>query len=184
MRPFLSPRSLARSDIARAMLAIVALFIPAASRAQSAASLGLAAGATIPLNTYGADKNVGYHLGLVLDVRLPTDALGVRVDGTFNEMKYSGNSTKAQIWCASGNLLLKMPISSVVAPYLIAGAGVYNSRRTLLFGSTGSTDFGFNAGGGLRYKLTDGFAFVEARYHAVSGGNDIRILPISIGIIF
>ena len=184
MPSFLSLRSVARCDFVGATLAIVALCVPASSRAQSAASLGLAAGATLPLSTYGADKNLGYHLGLVLDVRLPTDALGGRVDGTFNEMKYSGNSTKAQIWSASANLLLKMPTSSTIAPYLIGGAGVYNSRRTLLFGSTGSTNFGFSAGGGLRYKLTDGFAFVEARYHAVSGGNDIRILPISIGIIF
>jgi opacity protein-like surface antigen len=153
-------------------------------RAQTPARFGIAAGATAPVRSYGSDKNVGYHIGLLVDVRLPPTPFGLRFDGAFHEMRYSGNSTKAQVFMATANGMLKVPTGSVLLPYLIGGVGVYNSRRTLLFNTRSSTDPGANFGGGLRFELSDVTAFVEARYHTVTGDAGVRIVPITVGILF
>src|SRR5437762_13945784 len=87
--------------------------------AQTAARLGLDAGATAPVSAYGSDKNVGYHIGLLVDVRVPESPLGFRIDGAFHELKYSGNATKEQIWMANANLVLKAPTGTMVVPYAI-----------------------------------------------------------------
>lgn len=154
------------------------------ARAQVPARFGLAAGGTVPLSAYGDDKNVGYHIGILVDVRLPPTPFGVRVDGAFHEMKYSGNSTKAQIFMTTANGLLKLPTGTPVTPYLIGGGGLYNSRRTLLFNTRSRTDVGVNFGGGVRFELTDLTTFVEARYHTVAGDARVRILPITVGVLF
>ena len=152
--------------------------------AQTPARLGLDAGATAPVSGYGNDKNVGYHIGLLIDVRVPQSALGFRVDGAFHELKYSGNATREQIWIANANALFKARIGSMVVPYVIGGAGIYNSHRTLFLGARASTDPGVNVGGGVRFELSDVTTFVEARYHKVSGSAGIRLLPITLGILF
>jgi opacity protein-like surface antigen len=153
-------------------------------RAQTPARFGLAAGATAPVSAYGNDKNVGYHIGILVDVRLPPTPFGFRIDGSFHEMKYSANSTKAQIFMTTANGLLKLPTGTPLTPYLIGGAGLYNSRRTLLFSTQSRTDVGVNFGGGLRFELTDVTTFVEARYHSVTGDARVRILPITVGVLF
>ena len=107
--------------------------------AQTAARLGLDAGATAPVSTYGSDKNVGYHIGLLVDVRVPESPLGFRIDGAFHELKYSGNATKEQIWMANANVLLKAPTGTMVVPYAIGGAGIYSSHRTLFLGTRART---------------------------------------------
>lgn len=159
-------------------------FASAHSAAQSPARFGLDAGVTAPVSGYGSGKNLGYHLGLLVDVRIPASVLGFRVDGAFNEIGYSGNSTKEDIWLLNANALLKFPTGKTVVPYAIGGFGIYNSHRTLFLASNGSTDPGFNLGGGLRFERHDVTTFVEARYHKVSGDRGIRIVPITLGILF
>jgi hypothetical protein len=164
----------------------IAISAPMASNAgaQSRASLGLAAGATVPMSSYGNDKDVGYHLGLVLDLRTVAAPLAFRIDGMFNELGYSGSSTKEQIWMANGNVVVRVPTGSSITPYLIGGAGVYNRRRTLAFGNNASTTLGLNAGVGLRFGLGESHTFVEARYHVAGSDNDVRIVPLSFGVSF
>jgi hypothetical protein len=153
-------------------------------QAQTPARFGIAAGATAPVSSYGDDKNVGYHIGLLVDVRLPPTPFGLRFDGAFHEMRYSSNSTKAQVFMATANAMLKIPTGSILRPYLIGGVGVYNSRRTLLFNTRSSTDPGANFGGGLRFEMSDVTAFVEARYHTVTGDAGVRVVPITVGVLF
>lgn len=162
----------------------LAAFASVRSAAQSAARFGLDAGVTAPVGGYGSDKNLGYHLGLLVDVRMPTSVLGFRVDGAFNEIGYSGNQTKEDIWLLNANALLKVPTRTTIVPYAIGGFGIYNSHRTLFLANNSSTDPGFNFGGGLRFEHHDATTFVEARYHRVSGDRGIRILPITLGILF
>ena len=162
----------------------LAAFASVRSTAQSPARFGLDAGVTAPVSGYGSDKNLGYHLGLLVDVGIPASVLGFRIDGAFNEIGYSGNATKEDIWLLNANALLKVPTGSAVVPYAIGGFGIYNSHRTLFLANNASTDPGFNMGGGLRFERHDVTTFVEARYHKVSGSRDIRILPITLGILF
>jgi opacity protein-like surface antigen len=162
----------------------LAAIASARSAAQSPARLGLDAGLTAPVSGYGSGKNLGYHLGLLIDVRIPASVLGFRVDGAFTEIGYSGNSTKEDIWLLNANALLKVPTGKTIVPYAIGGFGIYNSHRTLFLAGNSSTDPGFNIGGGVRFERRDVTTFVEARYHKVSGERAIRIVPITLGILF
>jgi outer membrane protein with beta-barrel domain len=165
--------------------ALMALAISGAgAQVQGPLRVGMAAGVTAPVSAYANDKDVGYHLALVFDIRVPATPFGFRIDGQFHEMKYSGNSTRDQILMATGDAILKVPTGSLVVPYLIGGVGIYNSRRNLFLSKNGSTDPGVNVGGGLRFELVDVTTFVEARYHRTSGDANIRMLPVSIGILF
>ena len=166
-------------------IAAVALFATAArSSCQSPARLGLLAGATVPVSDYATGKNVGYHIGLLLDVRIPLSPVGFRIDGAFHEIGYSGNSTKQDIWSTNANVLLKLPTGTMIVPYVIGGVGIYNTHRTLILGAHSSTDPGMNLGGGLRFELSDITTFVEARYHRVTGDAGIRMVPITLGVLF
>jgi opacity protein-like surface antigen len=150
----------------------------------SPARVGLAAGVTAPVSSYGTDKDVGYHIGLLVDVRLPLSPIGLRFDGDFSQLKFSANSTREQIWALTGNVLLKLPTGTPLWPYAIGGVGFYNSRRDLLLGASSNTDPGWNLGGGLRFELGDLTTFVEARYHRASGSSGIRMVPVTLGILF
>lgn len=152
--------------------------------AQSPARFGLDGGVTLPVSGYSSDKDLGYHLGLLVDVRAPGSVLGFRVDGAFNEIGYSANSTKDDIWVLNANALLKVPTGKAIVPYAIGGFGLYNSHRTIFLANNSSTDPGINIGAGLRFERHDVTTFVEARYHKVSGERAIRIVPITLGILF
>jgi outer membrane protein with beta-barrel domain len=169
------------------LLVVAAATIAAPSaRAQgpSPVRVGMAAGVTAPVSGYATDKDVGYHLALVFDIRVPATPLGFRIDGAFHEMKYTGNSTRDQILMATGDAILRVPTGHRIVPYLIGGLGIYNSRRNLFLAKASTTDLGVNAGGGLRFELVDVTTFVEARYHRTSGDAGIRMLPVSVGILF
>lgn len=151
--------------------------------AQSTVHFGLQAGATLPLSSYGSDKHSGYHLGLLIDARTPLPLLGYRVEGVYHELKYSGNTTRAQIWSATADAELTVPTSMLVMPYAIGGVGIYNSHRSLFLNTKPSTDPGLNVGGGLRFRFSDVAAFVEARYHRATRSDGIRFVPITVGIL-
>ena len=154
------------------------------ANAQSPARFGLQAGATVPVSPYSSDKHAGYHIGILVDVRGPAPLLGFRIEGAYHELKYSGNSTRAQIWMAGGDLLLKVPTPTPVTPYVIGGGGIYSTHQTLLLNAGYKPSAGVNIGGGLRFHFTGGAAFIEARYHRSSGDNGIRFVPITFGVLF
>jgi hypothetical protein len=175
------------------MLLAAALAWAPSARAQSSSSLGIAAGATVPLSSYADDKNTGYHLGLVFDLQTPWSPFSARIDGDFSELKYKGSSTKEQIWMATASFVARVPNATRVTPYVIGGLGVYNRHRTLVFGNTSSTHLGFNGGAGLRFGGANGYTFLEIRYHRAGAGpepqntserRDIRMVPITFGVSF
>ena len=174
-----------RTTYLRMLFAVATIGVSSVrAQAQTPLRVGMAAGVTAPVSGFGSDKDVGYHLALLFDVRVPGSPLGFRIDGAFHEMKYAGNSTKDQILMATGDAVLRVPTGSIVVPYLIGGVGVYNSRRNLFLTSRSSADIGVNAGGGLRFELVDVTTFIEARYHRTGGDSEIRMLPVSLGILF
>jgi hypothetical protein len=178
-----APQS-ARGLIVAAIVVVLSAALSPRAWAQSSAGLGLAGGATVPLSTYSNDKNTGYHLGLVLTLKTSLRAIMFRVDGDFSELKYKQSSTKEQIWMANANLVMQLPATMVVTPYVLGGVGVYNRRRTLFLNNNSTTDLGFNGGAGLRFGVGEVHTFVEVRYHAASGRNDIRMVPITFGVSF
>jgi hypothetical protein len=161
------------------------LLLPRHVSAQSPAKFGLEAGASVPVSAYGSDKHTGYHLGILVDIQTPLPVFGFRIEGAYHEMKYSGSPSKAQIWTAAADGELKIPTSTPLLPYVIGGVGIYSSDRSSLLVGTGyRTQAGVNIGGGLRLGLGTATVFVETRYHRAIGTEPIRLVPITIGMLF
>ena len=165
------------------------------ARAQLATSLGVAAGASVPMSNFGDRTSTGYHLMLTLGVKAPLVPISFRAEGMFNEFDYnndggtSGGATfravekSARVWGATANASLSS--SGLLGPYVIGGIGVYRVTEAVpIFGGTRSAnDFGGNIGGGVRFELSGFSAYAEARYHWV-GDTDVRLLPITFGLTF
>jgi hypothetical protein len=152
--------------------------------AQSPARFGLQAGGSVPVSAYASDKHAGYHLGILVDVRTPLPLFGFRIEGAYHELKYNGNTTRDQIWTAGADAELKIPTTTPVIPYAIGGVGIYSSHRSLFLSTGYSTKPGANIGGGVRLQLGEATAFVEARYHRTGGTDPIRLVPITVGLLF
>jgi opacity protein-like surface antigen len=93
------------------------------------------------------------------------------------------------------DLVYTLPIGGRVAPYLVAGGGVYDVRVLLgerfsavngeRSASTSNTNFGGNAGAGVRFPLGRLDAFAESRLHSVAtDGRNTTFVPLSVGVTF
>lgn len=168
--------------LARAVLAGALVFIAPTVQAQT--SLIFAAGATMPVGSTGDGVDAGYHAMIGVGVKPPLAPLGARVEGLFNENAYKGASdANLRLLAVTANGTYTM------APqvYLIGGLGMYNGKCSGTCGpvNEGSTDFGFNFGGGVNIPLTGLGVFVEARLHIINTENEsTKILPITVGIKF
>jgi hypothetical protein len=169
---------------------------PSAARGQ--VSLGLGGGVTLPLSALNNTYTTGYNVMADLGVHIPTTPLAIRLDGMFNQLPnrpedFGGTSFHTQIWTANANLVVNLLRGTPVVPYLIAGAGFYNSSFHLgtsnntisTEGSTHDNDLGVNGGGGLRLNFGGIGLFAEARYHYIfTSGTHIQMVPITGGIRF
>lgn len=174
-------------------IAVASAVALGAARAQSVASLGVAAGASVPMSNFGDRASTGYHVMLTLGVKLPMMPLSFRAEGMFNEFDYNSDvgggasfravEKSARVWAGIANAVLTS--SGLLGPYLIGGIGVYRVTEAVpIFGGTQSAnDFGVNFGGGFRFELSGFSAYAEARYHWV-GDTDVRMLPITFGLSF
>jgi hypothetical protein len=166
----------------------------------------LGGGASIPMgdfdNLYGTGFNVtgsvGWH---------PTEsAFGIRFDVGYDRLNGETfapgggapavDLSDAAIWSGLGEVTLRIPRALGLNPYIVAGGGVYrfsdygSDGGTSIYGdgdSESSTEWGWNAGGGLRFGWGFTSLFVEARYASVGapGGNDrAEWVPIILGITF
>lgn len=171
-------------------IAILSVAAPAAARAQASTSFGVAAGASVPVGSYGDAVSTGYNAMAMLNVSAPLVPVGFRLDGMFNEFNLKGGgSDKDRVFAVTGNVLLHTGSALVASPYLIGGGGWYHESLSFndpLFGSGSSTDnqFGVNIGAGLRIPLTGFSAFIEARYHKMLGNSSVQFIPITFGINF
>jgi opacity protein-like surface antigen len=96
------------------------------------------------------------------------------------------------------------PLSNSANFYLVGGVGVYDARgKNSEFPNAevgphtlSSTNFGFNTGVGVNFKLGSHAGFVEARYHDLIGSksfeangvtsdqpDSFQIVPISVGFV-
>jgi hypothetical protein len=69
-------------------------------------------------------------------------------------------------------------------PYLIAGAGWYNSKADE-DGAESSSEFGINGGIGARFALSGFSTFAEVRFHNIfSDPKSAQFIPLTFGILF
>ena len=173
-------RTLVKSTLVVAAVAVTAL--PA--HAQRRASLGVAAGATIPVGDLGDATSTGFHvLGTLAISGTANSPLGFRVDGMYNDLSGKNSGPDVKVWTVNGNLVYAFPGGMTATPYLIAGAGWYHSKAE--GADESSSDIGINAGIGARFALSGFSTFAEVRFHNIfSDPNSAQMIPLTFGILF
>jgi hypothetical protein len=182
-----------------ALTAAMLLSAPAL-RAQGA-EFALGGGIGIPLGDFDDASKLGWH-GLAAVSFVPEGSpVGIQVDGSYQQFALDDaaapagfSDLKTRLVMGTANAVFKFKTSeeSTFRPYLIGGAGIYNSKLTgqddpgdILGG--GNTDFGINAGAGFDFKAGGAGLFIEGRFHNVftgGAGSDMRFIPITVGIRF
>jgi hypothetical protein len=154
------------------------------AHAQRRASLGIAAGATVPVGDLGDATSTGFHvLGTIAISGTASSPLGFRIDGMYNDLSGKSSGPDVKVWTLNGNLVFAFPGGTTATPYLIAGAGWYNSKAEGADDS--SSDLGINAGIGARFALSGFSTFAEVRFHNIfSDPKSAQMIPLTFGILF
>jgi opacity protein-like surface antigen len=175
----------------RIALTLVALAAIAAAASTSSAqstkpvSLGISAGAAIPVSDLGNDYSTGWNGTVSLGFNSYGSPLGFRVDGMYNSMSAQDgvNLPDIKISSANANLVYALP-GTGIRPYLIGGAGIYGLKSDVN-GANTITKLGLNGGVGASFPLSGFNTFVEARLHHVFSDNvATQFIPVTFGISF
>lgn len=163
-----------------AVLIAVVPATPVAAQARFDVSGGLAA----PMSDLGDVADFGYHVAAGVNLRPTRRPIGARIEGSLSGFGLKNGSEDVRILNLTANAVVNLG-SDNTSPYLIGGAGIYNSK----FGNAGSENaIGVNLGGGLRFPIGTLDTFFEARYHAMLGergaGANLQYIPITFGILF
>ena len=170
--------------------AVAAAALPA--HAQRRTSIGFAAGATVPVGDLGDATSTGFHaLGTLAISGSASTPVGFRVDGMYNSLSGKSSGPDVNMWTVNGNLVFAFPGGVAATPYLIGGAGWYNTK-TDESGAESTNNFGLNGGVGARFALSGFSTFAEVRFHNIFGDKNeltderpsLRIIPLTFGILF
>lgn len=157
------------------------------STAAAQTSLSIAGGVSVPLGDAADVLKTGYNASLALTAKPPLASLGIRLEGMFNSFGYQDESTGLtahRVLAGTANATLSNPSTPLRSFYLIAGAGLYNTRIVGGPSDADNNDIGFNAGLGMNLTTAVG-SFVEVRYHHVPSENTTMMLvPITFGLRF
>ena len=177
------------------LLARVALVLTMAYGSRAAAqvgptySIGANAGLVVPISELSNRTSSGYTVGLTIGMHQPLVPLAFRVEGTFTELPWSGNSDIShRIYGISVDGLLNLGTASTNGGlYLTGGVGEFGWRDTGggIFVNQGTTwDFGLNAGLGYYLPLTGFTVNFEARYRNIFSSASQSMFPITVGVTF
>ena len=152
------------------------------AEAQRPFTVGLSAGASIPLSDLSDTHKVGYNAAAHLGINMPASAVGFRLEGFYNKFAAQDDLLDSDRRIAGGNVNITYAFSGTgMRPYVIGGVGSYNVKDD---GGPSSTEFGINAGVGAKFQLSGLGTFVEARLHTISGEPQLQFIPITFGIEF
>ena len=163
---------------------VVLLSAPAPVAAQI--DLRLAGGASIPVGDFADAVELGWHGLGVLELTTPMQPMSLRVDGQYNMFALSADEDESvSVISGTLNLGYRLPTPGTpFSPYVIAGLGAYHSDCTSA-GCEGTTKFGWNGGLGTKLYFLGFRSFLEARFHSTSSGNnEVRYVPVTLGVIF
>jgi len=155
------------------------------AQAQRRTSVGFAAGATFPVGDLGDATSTGFNiLGTLAVSGSASLPIGFRVDGMYNNLSGKSSGPDVNVWTINGNLVYAFPGGTSVTPYIIGGAGWYNTKADES-GAESSNDIGINVGVGARFALSGLSTFAEIRFHNVfSDPNSAQMIPLTFGILF
>lgn len=183
-----------------AFLALV-LMAPAAHAAAGAWVISGNGGMALPTGDFGdsnkLDASTGYQFGGAIDYMV-NDMFAVGIDGSYNKNKHGAEgetidlgggvtavytSDKFTTWQVGARGKYMIPTgASQVSPYLLAGAGIYNTKEkwegSYTVGgvttpdngeATSDSRFGFKFGAGASYKATEQVGIgVEGDYNFIT----------------
>jgi hypothetical protein len=205
-------RSRAALGLALTLLCVAVPSLSAQAPTRNPLTLGLMGGATVPVGDFGDDAEVGFHGGAL--VGWMPQGLPIVIRG---ELQYHRNNLKLEFLeevspvpldDASGHSTLTvagaalevglMPSSAAVRPFVLVGAANYSAKISVkvegLEVSDTESAFGFNFGGGLRFRVGNANVLVESRLHTFKiETTDIddenldvtfHFVPVSFGISF
>ena len=167
------------------------LTIPASTAmGQKTYAIGFGGGAAIPVGKFADTQQTGYNALAVLAIGVAELPIGVRFDGIYNDIPATRGGTGTvgdlRVAGALANLVFAFPGTNAKA-YLLAGAGLYNSKADTT-GAKSQNNIGFNAGFGTTFAAGPMAIFVESRYHSVSRnekkGGVFQFVPITLGVLF
>jgi len=175
--------------ITMALAAAAVALLASTSSAQSGrpVTLGISAGAAIPVGSFADAYNTGYNGTVSVGFNSLGSPIGLRVDGMYNKFggrdDIEGNELDARIIGANANLVYSLP-GQGIRPYLIGGAGIYGLKIDTP-NAEQITDFGLNGGIGAAFPLSGFNTFIEARFHHVFTENEAtQFVPVTFGISF
>lgn len=168
----------------------------APAQAQNSYAIGISAGPTIPTGKFGAAHSKGKNLTGFLAIGTEQLPVGIRLDGMYSDfdgrtVTPAGGGTPVdtpdlRLLALVGNVVFTAS-GHVAKPYLVAGAGFYNSKTNAA--EAGSrNDLGFSIGIGSTFNLGPLASMVEVRFHSISRepqqGGSIHFIPITVGFAF
>lgn len=169
--------------------------VSTAALSQKTYVLGFGGGAAIPVGNLSDTQKSGYNALVSLALGVADMPLGLRFDGIYNNLLRTDQSfptgsgqvnASFRVTGAIANLVYAFPATNA-KPYIIAGVGLYTTRRDTT-NAKSVNSVGYNAGIGATFGLGPLAAFIESRYHSISRsaskGGVLQFVPITLGLMF
>jgi hypothetical protein len=150
---------------------------------------GLAGGVTFPVGDLADEVEVGFHVhGLIQSERLSNLPFGWRAELGYQSFAHDDETVRHIV----GRLNAIIPFASRpdARPYILAGAGLYNSKAETdhgdhTHGGESENFAGINAGVGIRWNIAGLNTIVESRFHHVFDDHHAQqFIPLTIGVLF
>lgn len=174
-----------------ALVAVAAVTSPIEAQVRTT-SFGVSGGLSLPLSGALETAETGYNITGSLYIRPARYAnLGFRGDLAWDKFSIespAGSSVRVLGFVFSG--LYNIPLSaSSVRPYVLAGAGFYSTKATVVTGPTdvsaSDSNLGYNLGGGIAFQLSGFSTFLEAKWvNVMTEPNGTSFAPLTFGIRF
>ena len=170
------------------------LLLPTTLSAQSAASspvrVGIGSGFTFPNGDVAAGSYGGINLFAFATITPHNWPVGFEIDGAYHWFSGKDRDTEARVMSVTGGVMV--PVAGVLGePYLLAGAGYYNTQGSTTGPVDAERDFGAYGGLGIKFTQKQLELRIEARVHEIFAekGPDGRsrsreLIPITFGIVF
>ncbi|MEO5952547.1 MAG: outer membrane beta-barrel protein [Chloroflexia bacterium] len=168
-----------------ALAALAAASSTSSAQSTKPVSIGISAGAAIPISDLGDDFSTGYNVTASLGLNSYNSPVGFRIDGMYNGLSPKDGIDLPDIKIASGNANLVYAVPGTgIRPYFIGGGGIYGLKVDVP-NRDWDTKFGLNGGIGASFPLSGFNTFVEARLHHIFTDNvATQFIPVTFGISF
>jgi outer membrane protein with beta-barrel domain len=154
---------------------LLAVVIPLTAQQKSGWEFAAGGGAGLPIGGFNDAFDIGWHATGAVSYTLQGLPLAFQVD--MNYARFADESPFAlyeRLFYGTGNIVYQFrPNGTLLQPYVIGGAGVYNldPQGADAAGLPTKTKFGVNGGLGLMFRATPvAGVFFESRFHEVVNG--------------